>query len=160
MAVGDRKLNPPYDGYAVHEVTDETVIGGARQAAMLVKIVGDDGSTSSPATSAKQDTGNTSLASIDTKLSTLLTQTDGMEASLALLEPAARCAAVTPDDGADLASNTRALMVSVAGDVVVDFVTTGASVTLTGLQPGIAYPFRVKRVRATGTTATGILALW
>lgn len=37
-------------------------------------------------TSAKQDTGNTSIASVDTKMSTLLTQTDGIEASLTSID--------------------------------------------------------------------------
>jgi hypothetical protein len=77
------------------------------------------GARVNPATSERQDTGN---------------------ASLALLEPAARCVAVAPNNGADLANNTRALMVSTAGDVVVDFVTTGASITLIGLQPGVVTP--------------------
>jgi hypothetical protein len=81
-------------------------------------------------------------------------------ASLALLEPAASCAIIAPDDGNDLASSTRGLMVSVAGDVKVNFVTTGTAIVLTGLLVGVVYPFRVKRVYATGTTATGILALY
>ncbi len=89
-----------------------------------------------------------------------LASDDPAVASLALMIPAAKCDAVTPDDGNDLPHNTRALMVSVAGDVKVDFVTTGTEIVLTGLQPGIAYPFQIKRVYATSTTATGILALY
>jgi hypothetical protein len=91
------------------------------------------------ATSAKQDTGNTSLA---------------------LMIPAANCVSVTPNDGADLANNTRGLMVSVAGDVKVDFVTTGSAIVLTGLLAGVVYPLQIKRVYSTSTTATGILALY
>src|SRR5690349_4647525 len=139
MATGDRfdeRTAQSRGLCVVEEVGTSTNAGGSKvpTGAHHVKVDSTVLATGA-ATSTKQDTGNTSLASIDTKASTLLTQTDGIEASLALLEPAARCAAVTPADGADLANNTRALMVSVAGDVVVDFVTTGSSVTLTGLQP-------------------------
>jgi hypothetical protein len=67
MAVGDRVQNPDYNGYSTHEVTDENIANGLKQAAQLVKIVSDSGASASPATEAKQDTGNTSLASIDTK---------------------------------------------------------------------------------------------
>lgn len=83
----------------------------------------------------------------------------GMNDNIALTVPAESAVAITPDDETDLGNNTRALMVNVAGDVVVDFVTTGESITLT-LAAGVVYPLRVKRVRATGTTATGITALY
>jgi hypothetical protein len=72
MSVGDRKLQPTdaVTGapYAPYEVTDETVVGGYRQAAILVKHVDDSGGTVTPgdATAAKQDTGNASLATIAT----------------------------------------------------------------------------------------------
>ena len=91
------------------------------------------------ATSAKQDTGN---------------------ASLALLIPAPNCDEVTPHDGTDLTHNTRGLMVSTEGNVKVSFVTTGSEIILTGLKAGVVYPFQVKRVWETDTTATGILALY
>jgi hypothetical protein len=69
--------------------------------------------------------------------------------------PAAIAFAITPSDGNDLTIYTRGLMVNVAGNVVVDFVTSGTSITLT-LLAGIVYPFHVKRVYSTSTTATGI----
>lgn len=65
---------------------------------------------------------------------------------------------ITPDDGADLASVTRGLMVSAAGDVAVTF-RDGSTVTLPGLSPGVIYPLRVTRVLASGTTATGVKGL-
>ncbi|TNF19041.1 MAG: hypothetical protein EP318_16385 [Rhodobacteraceae bacterium] len=65
---------------------------------------------------------------------------------------------ITPDDAADLASVTRALMVSAAGDLAVTF-RDGSSVTLPGLAPGVIYPLRVRRVLATGSTATGVKGL-
>ena len=66
---------------------------------------------------------------------------------------------VTPDDGADLAVMTRAIMVTVAGDVAVVF-KDGSAITMTALQPGVQYAVRLSRVRATGTTATGIKGLY
>ena len=50
MAVGDRKHNPQGEGYALYEVTDETVgTNGLKQAVMLVKTVDDSGETVNPA---------------------------------------------------------------------------------------------------------------
>lgn len=70
--------------------------------------------------------------------------------------PAVSAVEITPADGADLAWTSRALYVGGQGDVKV---TTcgGDTVTFVGLV-GLL-PVRVKRVFATGTTATGIVAL-
>lgn len=74
-------------------------------------------------------------------------------------DPATRAFAITPNDGADLAVFTRGLYIGVAGDVVVDMVDSGASITFTALAAGVIHPLRVKRVRATGTTATNIVGV-
>ena len=50
-------------------------------------------------TAARQDTGNTSLASVDTKLSTLITQTDGVETSLSSIDE--KVAVATKQDTAN-----------------------------------------------------------
>lgn len=68
--------------------------------------------------------------------------------------------AVTPSDGTDLAAVSRGLYVGVAGDVSVILANDSAAVTLTGLASGIVHPLRAKRVRSTGTTATGIVAVY
>lgn len=73
--------------------------------------------------------------------------------------PAANAVAVTPNDSTDLTNYTRGLMVNIAGDVVVDFAQSGSTITLT-LAAGVVYPFHIRRVRSTGTTATGIIAFW
>jgi hypothetical protein len=65
---------------------------------------------------------------------------------------------ITPNNGADLTAVTRALMVTVAGNVAV-VLRSGTTITLPGLTPGVVYPFRVARVLATGTTATGLKGL-
>lgn len=64
---------------------------------------------------------------------------------------------VTPNDSADL-SNVSRLYIGVSGDVKVD--TIGGS-TITFKNHPVGYmPGFVKRVYATGTTASQILALW
>ena len=66
--------------------------------------------------------------------------------------------AIAPDDATDVAQVTRAIMVSVAGNVSV-VLKSGDAVTLPNLMAGFVYPFRVARVLDTGTTATGIKGL-
>ena len=76
-----------------------------------------------------------------------------------LSTPPANAAAVTPNDGADLATASRALWVGGAGDVAVTMV-GGQSVTIIGALAGSLLPVRVTRVKSTGTTATSIVAMW
>jgi hypothetical protein len=71
--------------------------------------------------------------------------------------PAENIANVAPDNGADLANTTRALIVNVAGDL---HVITAQDDEVTFPAPVGVLPLRVKKVFATGTTATGIVALW
>lgn len=75
----------------------------------------------------------------------------------AMVGPVTGAAAVTPADGSDLDRTARALWVGVAGDVVV-VLQDGSEVTLKGVQ-GLL-PAVVKRVKATDTTATDIVALY
>lgn len=75
----------------------------------------------------------------------------------ALSGPATDALPVTPDDGVDLANVAIALYVETGGALVVDTV-TGETRTLTIADFSIL-PLGVRRVRATGTTATGIHAL-
>lgn len=66
--------------------------------------------------------------------------------------------AVTPDDGTDLARGvTRAVYVGGEGNLAVVYA-GGAEDVLTGLAAGIFHPLSVARIKATGTTATGIKA--
>lgn len=74
-----------------------------------------------------------------------------------LQSPALYIEAITPNDGADLARVTRALNVAQGGTVRV---VTAAGVTGdVHIAAGVAFPIRVRRVLATGTTATGIAGL-
>lgn len=72
--------------------------------------------------------------------------------------PAIRGAPVTPNDSTDLAFVTKALYVGGAGTISVDFAESGTAISFT-VVAGAILPFRVKRVRATGTSATNIVAL-
>lgn len=72
--------------------------------------------------------------------------------------PATRGFAITPANGADLASQPRAVWVGGAGDLtwVGD---DGVSVTLKAVPVGTLLPIRPWQVSATGTTATFIVGL-
>jgi hypothetical protein len=85
---------------------------------------------------------------------------DRFEFSRGVSAPAAKAVAVTPHDSNELADVTRALYVGGAGNAVVQFGDDSATVTLTGLQAGAVYPFRVRKVLSTGTTATAIVGLY
>jgi hypothetical protein len=67
--------------------------------------------------------------------------------------------AVAPNDSADLSPPARALYVGNAGNVNLDTVGGETNVSLFATA-GATINLQVKRVRATGTDATRILALW
>lgn len=73
--------------------------------------------------------------------------------------PLTEAFSIAPDDAADLAEPTRALMVATAGDVAVRMLDGSSPVTVPALQLGVLYPLRVSRVLSTGTTASGLLGL-
>ena len=72
--------------------------------------------------------------------------------------PAVAATVIVPDDATDLAHASRAIYVGQGGAIAVRMV-SGDEVTLTEVQPGMVYPLRVSRVFATGTTASGLVAL-
>lgn len=67
-------------------------------------------------------------------------------------------AAVTPNDSADL-SNYSVIFVGGPGNVKVT-TAQGTQVTFSGVQAGGVLPVRVRRVWATGTTATLMTAVF
>lgn len=75
----------------------------------------------------------------------------------AVSAPALGAVEVTPSDATDLSPTARALYVGGAGTLEV-IMQSGDTVTFTNAE-GVL-PIRVKRVLATGTTATGIVALY
>jgi len=79
--------------------------------------------------------------------------------NMVFLEPFRRGAAVTPHDTNTLNPVTDALYVGGAGNVVVTGI-DGADYTLTGALAGHVYNVAVTRVKATGTTAGNLVALY
>lgn len=75
--------------------------------------------------------------------------------------PARGAAEVTPDDDVDLSIYAKSLYIGGAGDLTVTLTTQddGDSVTFADHPAGYA-PLQVKRVWATGTLATDIVALF
>lgn len=81
-------------------------------------------------------------------------------ASLApgLTSPAITAEPVTPSNSVPLTAPSRSIYVAGGGDLRVTMM-SGAVVTFAGVLGGAIYPLRVRQVMATGTTATGIVAL-
>lgn len=65
-------------------------------------------------------------------------------------------APITPSDTADLTTYAKAIVVTVAGNLVILPVKNadGTTITFTGSAVGFIPPYRVRRVMATGTTAS------
>jgi len=73
--------------------------------------------------------------------------------------PARRAAAVTPNDGADLPQVAKALYLGGGGDLAIVPADGTGAVVLKDHAPGYV-PVQVRRVLATGTTATDLVALF
>lgn len=67
--------------------------------------------------------------------------------------------AITPSDTVKLTAPSEAIYCGGAGNAVV-LLTSGQTVTFTGLLAGHVYPIKANRVNATNTTATNLVALW
>lgn len=65
---------------------------------------------------------------------------------------------VAPSDSVDLAKVARGVYIGSSGDLRVTL-EKGTTVTFTALSGGIIHPIAAKRIHATGTTATNILAV-
>lgn len=73
--------------------------------------------------------------------------------------PATRSFVITPHATDDLVRVTRALYVGSGGNLTVRFKGDTTDRTLTGLQTGAVYPFRLSAVRAAGATAGSLVGL-
>jgi len=74
--------------------------------------------------------------------------------------PATRAVAVTPHDTNAIADLPKGLYVGGAGNITMRGVNDTADRVWAGVPAGTVLPFRAQYVRATGTTATFILALY
>ncbi len=72
--------------------------------------------------------------------------------------PLPHCFAITPHDSNELTATTRGISANVAGAAVLVFY-DDSEATFTMLA-GVVYPFRVKQVKSTGTTATGLYGFY
>lgn len=72
--------------------------------------------------------------------------------------PAGHGFPITPSDADDLPEVTRAIYVGQAGALAVSLV-SGAEVTLLGVAAGTVLPLRLRKVLATGTTASALVGL-
>jgi hypothetical protein len=77
-----------------------------------------------------------------------------------LADPGFKAAAIAPHDTNDLPDIPRALYVGVGGDIVAICKNDTTSVTFKAVPQGSILPVSVKRVLATGTTASQILGIW
>lgn len=75
-----------------------------------------------------------------------------------LSSPPSHVLDVTPDDTTDLPVASRALNVAETGTVQVT--TVGGTTATVTIAAGSTFPIRAQRVWATGTTATGIMAMY
>jgi hypothetical protein len=73
--------------------------------------------------------------------------------------PAASASAVTTSDSVDFSYPARALYIGGAGNVAV-VLESGTAVTFSAVPAGAILPVVCKRVNATNTTATSIVALY
>ena len=73
--------------------------------------------------------------------------------------PVSHASAVTPHNTTELEYVTRAVYVGGGGDVKVTMQDSG-EVIFVAVPTGTTLPIRVKKVFATGTDATDIVALW
>jgi hypothetical protein len=74
--------------------------------------------------------------------------------------PATRAAAVAPHDSEKLPDIPKALYVGTGGDIAMRGVGGGADQVWKNVPDGAILPFRAEFVRATGTSAADILALY
>ncbi len=72
--------------------------------------------------------------------------------------PPSHMAAVTPSDDQDLATVSRGI--NVAGEGAVRITTARGETAAVHVAAGIVFPIRARKIWATGTTATGIVALY
>ncbi|MGI0017019.1 MAG: spike base protein, RCAP_Rcc01079 family, partial [Nitrososphaera sp.] len=98
----------------------------------------------------KKDKGGSSMPAVEKRVHTF---------PEFITAPAMGGEAVTPSDTVDLTNISRALYVGGAGAVVVTM-RDGNDLTFSGVPAGKVLDIRVSRVKATGTTATLMIALY
>ena len=77
-----------------------------------------------------------------------------------VMNPADKAFAITPNDSTDLAEYCRALYVGGAGNVSVLMNGDSTPTVFVNVAAGSLLPLRIKRVRATDTTATNLVGVY
>lgn len=72
--------------------------------------------------------------------------------------PAVSGETIVPSDATDLSHATRGIYIGSTGSLSVTLV-SGDEITLSEVQAGTIYPLRIARVKASGTTAAGLVGL-
>ncbi|MCY4333174.1 MAG: hypothetical protein OXC60_00675 [Litoreibacter sp.] len=75
------------------------------------------------------------------------------------ISPARNGEQVSPSDSTDLSQVSRALYIGQGGDLNV-VMADGATILFEAVPGGSLLPVRAERVTASGTSASGIVALW
>ena len=75
------------------------------------------------------------------------------------MSPAETCFAITPHDSDDLPRATKAIYVGQGGNLCVRPVRNDADVTFVNVPDGAILDLRLRAVRLTGTTASGLVGL-
>lgn len=75
------------------------------------------------------------------------------------MAPAEQCFAIVPSDSQDLPAPTKALYIGEGGDVALVSLRGTSEIVFRNLQSGSILDVRVKAVRASGTTASGLVGL-
>ncbi len=73
--------------------------------------------------------------------------------------PATRCVAVTPHDANPLSDIPKAMYIGTGGTIVLQG-TSGGDASFANVADGSVLPVRARFVKATGTTASDIVALY
>lgn len=84
--------------------------------------------------------------------------TRGINAEPGICAPGSGSASVTPSNSTDLAQVARSLYVTVAGDVT--FTGLDGVDSVWTVPANFIIPVAMTRVKSTGTTATGLIAIW
>ena len=77
-----------------------------------------------------------------------------------LNSPGYHAVAITPNDGANLATDVRGIYVGVGGDIKVDVSGGETAITFKNVPQGSVLAVRVTKVYATGTAATNLIGLY
>lgn len=76
-----------------------------------------------------------------------------------LIAPARRAYSITPTNGVDLESATKAIYIGTGGDITLRAVGSETDVVLRNIPNGTVLAIRVAAVRLAGTTASDIVGL-